>query len=153
MKKLLSLFCIVALIVGISSLSHAAAAGSCASDAKIVKGVRILIFPWTSSSGGAVTEVGSLTGITGVIFGVYFDPDGTDQPTALYDVTIINDDGFDVLMGLGADLAQAASDSGNKRTPLTVDGQLVTLYNETLTPAISNAGDAKKGIVYIIMSE
>lgn len=129
-----------------------AEAGSCQSEIRHDQGLKIARFEWTSDASGDVTEVGTLNGITGVIIGVKLDPDPTDQPTDLYDVTILNDGGADVLMGVGGNAPQARNVGTNYRSPFNQDGHLVSLYNESLTPAISNAGNVKKGTVDILMT-
>ena len=130
-----------------------AEAGSCQSEVRRHQGLKIIRFEWTSDGAGDVSEVGTLNGISGVIIGVKFDPDPTDQPSDLYDVQILNLGGADVLMGVGADAPQARNVTTNYRTPFNSDGHLVSLYAESLTPAISNAGNAKKGIVNLIMTD
>jgi len=128
------------------------AAGSCSNSMVKESGLRIISFNWTSDGSGDVSGVGSVTKITGVIMGVLFIPNSTDQPTNLYDVTILNSGGADVLHGVGVDLPQATTDTGAYRTPFTTDGGVVVLNNETLEIKVQHAGSAKKGKIFLILN-
>ena len=130
-----------------------AEAGNCSSDAIKIGGVRVLVFEWESDGSGNVSEVGILTKITGVILGVWFKPSTTDQPSNEYDVELLNADGYDVLLGVGANLPNDPADSVCKRTPLTADDQLVPLYDDTLALSISGAGASKKGTVHVFLND
>ncbi|MCP4668837.1 MAG: hypothetical protein GY849_21070 [Deltaproteobacteria bacterium] len=145
MKKL---FLILLIILFCSS---AYGAGSCTttSNFDVGTGLTILTFTWTSTSGGAVSSVGGIGPVTGMVHGVQFVPDGTAKPSALYDVTIVDGAGLDVLMAAGANLPQAATDTTNFQTPLNADSAKIVLYNAVLTPAITNAGDTKAGVIYL----
>jgi hypothetical protein len=74
-------------------------------------------------------------------------PDGTDVPTALYDVVLNDEFGLDLAAGLLANRSATLAEhvapmlGGSSNVPVAVNG--------TLTPVISNAGNAKKGIIYV----
>ena len=127
------------------------AAGSCTTSVDNENGLKIIVFDWTSSAGGAVSGEGTIS-VTGVILGVLFVPD-TDVSDN-YDVTIVDSNSMDVIIGVGADQPGSGDMSNNDRirTPQTTDGANVVLYNTAITPAISNAGNAKHGYIYLILN-
>lgn len=107
--------------------------------------VRKVTFTWTSSAGGAADAVTTYA-VDGDLLAVYQVPaGGGTQPTNLYDVTVTDGDGIDVLNALGANLSNAANTI--KRTS---DG-LLPVASSLLTLAVTNAGNAKGGktILYV----
>ena len=108
---------------------------------------------WTTdSSNGAIvdsttgTEVNKTTAkYSGIIFSFITDPDAT-APTDNYDVTILDDDGYDVLRGAGADRDTSTTEylAASSINGCVLDSQLRL--------NIANAGNSKKGLVilYII---
>ncbi len=116
-------------------------------DNPAFNGVQKIKWDWLSATGGAV--VGSVTAYkySGVIARVETIPGtGDAAPTAAYDITIKNEDGVDVLSGLGADRSATATETKNFG-----DG-LGCVVDSTLTLAVANAGDANSGtvILYIV---
>jgi len=108
-----------------------------------IDGINRIIWDWTSTDAGAV--VGSVTtfSYSGVVVRASFIPDtGDTAPTTAYDMTIKDEDGIDVLGGLGADLTTSNS------YKVFGDG-LGVVRNSTLTLAITNAGDANGGKVIL----
>jgi hypothetical protein len=61
---------------------------------------------WTSTAGGVVTFL-LAAAVSGVLLAVEFIPDAVAAPTDLYDVTLTDEQGIDVLAGQGADLSTA----------------------------------------------
>ncbi len=109
-------------------------------------------FAWTSNASGAVN--GTLTGkLGGVISRVVFVPGATTaQPTDLYDVTLLDEHGMDVLAGKGANLSNATS---TQICPLIGDGTTTNqpvVINGTLELQVTNAGNAKSGAVHIYLT-
>ena len=102
-------------------------------------------FTWTSSAGGAADA--TTTGYyTGSIIRVVQIPDGGGtQPTNAYDIVVNDNDSADVLIGLGANLSNAAN------TDKVAADKLGVVANSQLTLAVTNAGNAKGGktILYI----
>jgi len=102
-------------------------------------------FVWTSSAGGAADA--TTTGYyTGSIIRVVQIPDGGGtQPTNAYDIVVNDNDSADVLLGLGANLSNAAN------TDKVASDKLGVVANSQLTLAVTNAGNAKGGktILYI----
>lgn len=102
------------------------------------------VVAWTSDASG---NADGNIGISGTLLRVAFKPDtGDSQPTNLYDVTLTDYSGIDVLNGAGANLSNAAASA---TVPLTTgsDGvtMLPTVVSDTLTLNVTNAGNAKRG--------
>ena len=107
--------------------------------------VKRIYWDWLSTAGGAADLVTTLP-YDGVLERAVFIPDGGGtQPTDLYDVTITDPDGVDVLAALGANLSNAATVVKKHSDGLTaVAGQLLTLN-------VTNAGNAKGGVVILYL--
>ena len=110
--------------------------------------VRKLILDWLSDASGDVN--GTKVEVSGEILRVTFKPDGGGtQPTALYDVTLDDDDGVDVLNGKGANLSNTATTT---IAPMIGDGTTtdkIVAVDGRLELKVTNAGNAKGGIVSI----
>lgn len=103
-----------------------------------------VLFDWTSASGAADAITTNV--YTGEILrAVQIPSAGGTQPTDAYDVVVTDSDGADALVGLGANLSNAAQTSKTGK-----DG-LGAIANTKLTLAVTNAGNAKVGktILYI----
>lgn len=106
--------------------------------------------PWTSSAGGAYTEVIS---VTGWLTQVEFVP-GTSgsQPTDLYDVTLPDANSYDCLAGTGANLSNTTT---TRKSPCVnaTDGtnnSVVPVYlSGAVTLTVANGGNAKGGTVIL----
>lgn len=96
---------------------------------------------WTSDASGDYTETVNLYGF---IVKVNFNP--SDGPTDNYDVTLIDEDGIDVLGGAGADRDTSTSEC--IPTPNTGVAVVGFAYGE-VTFTIANAGNAKSGTTTI----
>jgi hypothetical protein len=107
--------------------------------------VRKVVFTWLSSAGGAADGVTTEYHTGRVIYAAQLPDGGGTQPTDLYDVTVTDGDGVDVLKGLGADLSNAAP------TYKADSDGLGAVVESKLTLAVTNAGNAKGGktLVYI----
>lgn len=109
-------------------------------------------FAWTSNASGAATM--ALTeNVNGALMQVQFVPgSGGSQPTNEYDATLTDENGQDVLAGLGANLSNA---NKTRVTPgvLASDGTnnsvVPFVLCEPLTLTIANAGDTKTGKVIL----
>jgi hypothetical protein len=123
------------------------AVGSITETISKTRTMRSIAWDWTSSAGGAVSGIPS-TAISGVIERVVFVPGaGGVEPTDAYDVTLLDEDGFDVLVGLGGNLAQS---SATQIVPLLGDGTTTAdkvAIDGQLTLTVANAGEAKQGRV------
>ena len=99
---------------------------------------------WTASAGGAVS--GNAFGIkTGRLLWAKFAPsdESATQPTNAYDVTLTDDDGVDLLRGLGANL----SDSDETIQPAVSVDFISHIEGDNLDLVIANAGNAAEGRV------
>ena len=73
-----------------------------------------------------------------------FTTDPVDGPTDNYDVTVLDDNGLDVLAGAGAD-----RDTTN--TEQKVETNLGAVAGGKLTFVVANAGAAKSGVAYLYL--
>jgi len=113
--------------------------------------IKLLTLDWLSTDAGVVS--GTTTNqIDGIIYRVVFIPDAAaTQPSDLYDLVIYAyGTTIDLLAGAGANLSNATAttvipllndQAGNKFFPPVVC--------DRLTYSITNAGDAKGGIIQI----
>jgi hypothetical protein len=114
---------------------------------------------WTANSSGEVSAGAGVNSqiITGILLAVNFISDGTDTPTTAYDVEMRTSSGQNVLYdsvasaNTGANIASAVDSPAQQKTPLNAQGFFRTLYMESITPYITNAGDSKKGIIEMIL--
>lgn len=108
--------------------------------------VQKVTLDWVAHTDGTVSQPFRLP--CGILNRVVIDP-GTPAPTALYDVTVIDSSGIDILVGTGANLSATATTS---QTPL----QATTNYpftvedgTHTLTIAAAGSGGAGQIILFI----
>ena len=100
---------------------------------------------WLSASDGTVSSAAS-GWYCGKIVKVSLASDsGGTAPTNGYDVTIEDGDGLDVLSGNGADVTAAATVYINDPT------KMLWVRSGTLTLKVTNAGDAKGGVVTMLI--
>ena len=110
--------------------------------------VRKIKWAWTTDSvNGAIvdaTAAGQANKTTykytGEIYRLITDP--TDGPTDNYDVTILDDDGYDVLMGAGLD-------RDTTTTEQVLWSSLGICLNSQLRLNIGTAGNSKSGVVIL----
>lgn len=122
-------------------------AGSITETISKTRTMRSIAWDWTCDASGNVSGIPS-THISGVIERAVFAPGaGGAQPTDAYDVTLLDDDGLDVLAGRGTNLSNATK---SHSTPLIGDGtttdQKVAIDGQ-LNLVVANAGNAKQGRV------
>lgn len=96
---------------------------------------------WTSDASGVVTER-AVTGLSGRITRIVTNP--TDGPTDDYDVTVLDEDGIDLLGGAGGNRDTTNTEGATVTTPLDFSG--------TIYPTIANAGNAKSGAITLYIS-
>ena len=99
-----------------------------------------VVFAFTASAGGAADKT-TEKGYTGKIEQVTIIPGGT-TPAALWDVVITDQDNVDILLGNGMNLSA---------TDITIihESATSTIANDTLTLAVTNAGNAGTGTVVV----
>ncbi|MAH46914.1 hypothetical protein CMI37_13875 [Candidatus Pacearchaeota archaeon] len=112
--------------------------------------VKKIKWDWQSASDGSVSaSVGETTDqYDGEILAVMTDPDAAgDAPTDNYDIVINDEDSIDVLVGRGAN-----RDTANSEYVHNINNNpLLPVSKSKLTLVISNAGDTKKGLVYLFI--
>lgn len=108
-------------------------------------------FEWLSDASGNATLPSGLA-VSGQIERVVFIPSSSAAPTALYDVTLTDEHGIDVLAGQGANLSATVKSSVKPGIPLkdgTTTSTVPTVVDGILTLNVSNAGDSKGGTVLV----
>ena len=126
------------------------ATGTVTIDEQTLYNMKRVKFEWTSSSGGAATDTTDIS-YDGLVYRVIIAP-GTSNatPSAGYDVAINDDDGYDILNGLGTDSSTGTtahygvSTGGDAKSPISA-------VSSKLNLAVSDAGSSNTGevIVYI----
>tara|TARA_Y100000310_G_scaffold317685_1_gene370830 strand:+ start:12806 stop:13168 length:363 start_codon:yes stop_codon:yes gene_type:complete len=103
--------------------------------------VKLLKCAWVSDASGDVSGTASSIVYDGKLLAVTTDPSAT-APTDDYDVTVLDDNSMDVLLGAGSD-----RDTAN--TEYLLEANLGAVAKSKLTVTVANAGNAKEGTVYI----
>ena len=103
--------------------------------------VKKIKFAWTSDAAGAADGT-TTKAYTGEAIRLVTVPSGTAAPTDLYDVVVNDEDNTDVLMGAGANRS-------NTSTQQVLASSLGCVANDRLALAVTNAGNAKSGTVYL----
>lgn len=119
------------------------------SETRTVKQVR---FVWLSDD-AAGTVAGTTKTLSGQLIGVEFINNSAAPPDNLYDLTILNEDGFDVLCGVGANIPVAANQF---YAPVILNGAggligSAVPIDSALTLAIAAAGNANAGTTVLYL--
>ena len=118
-------------------------AGTLTFTASNVHRIKKYSISWTSDASGNATA--NTAFLSGTLERINFVPGvGVSD---LYDVTIKDSDGVDVLLGGGADLSNV-----NTTTMIPLISSNKMVVNEKLAIAVSNAGNAKTGTITIYLS-
>lgn len=159
---------IVAVGFGFFAQSAEAATSGTLTTTKVESRGRIeVVYEWTSTSGGAVTvSLPDAVAVYGYLQQIKTIPDGTDAPTADYDIVLEDEDGYDLLLGQGADRHTSnvetvnfdlANDTVFTTSTLSQTVDTSTTYVPWAVPVqgdivlkITNAGDSKKGEVRLL---
>lgn len=136
--RLAALLLLAALVAG-----PALAAGTVTVSEETVGSVKKVVFTWTSSAGGAA-DATTTYAYNGAILRLITIPDSGTAPTALYDITVVDEDGVDVLAGAGADRSATATEQ-------VATTSLGVVANDKLTLHITNAGNANKGTTIVLI--
>lgn len=119
-------------------------AATCTLTSSVEQVGTIHSFAWTSHTDGSVAGIARSVPM-GVIKQIKVVPNtGATQPTNLFDLTILDSDGFDILSGRGADLVNTGP------TVLQFDPPYI-YRGGTLTPTIAAAGSGKTGTIVLIV--
>jgi hypothetical protein len=103
-----------------------------------------IAWAWTSDAAGVVSGTLTTGAYNGVLERLVTVPSGAAAPTDNYDVTVLDEDGTDVLMGAGAD-----RDTAN--TEQVLASSLGAVANDRLELRVANAGNSKGGTVYLYL--
>ena len=111
---------------------------------KSIKGLNRIKFVWVSDDAAGTASGATTFEVIGQPMQFITVPNGGGTaPTALYDVTLKDENGLDILNGLGADRSATATE-----TKKITDG-LQTIVATTLTLAVAAAGNSKGGTIYL----
>lgn len=105
--------------------------------------IRKIKWDWLSATAETVSSATTKTYSGRVVRAVLASDAGGTAPTNLYDVTILDSDGYDVLHGSGADVTSAAT------VQVTDATKLMWIRDSTLTLTIASAGAEKGGIAIL----
>lgn len=121
------------------------AVGTVTYSEEIFGSVQKITAAWTCSAGGAVSGTSTALPFSGKIERLVTVP-GTagDQPTDQYDITILDEDGVDVL-------ANAGQNRSNVNTEQVASASLGIVANDKLQLVVAAAGATKKGTVYLYL--
>lgn len=109
-------------------------------------GVTQYTMDWLSDASGDV-NTNSFDLPAGYLVAVKIVPDGGGTaPTTLYDLTLDDAEAVDLLTGLGANLSATVS---IRSVPLVNTSGLVYYEGGAVDLVVTNAGNAKGGIVYL----
>jgi len=123
-------------------------AGSITVTTSKVGGLTKYSVAWLSDASGVVSA-NTFNVIAGELQQVTFIPDsGGTQPSDLYDMTLTDADGVDILSGGGANLSNATT---TKIVPAISTYFRRTLAAGAYTPVLANAGNAKGGTVVLLV--
>lgn len=117
----------------------------------LFKGIQKIVWAWTAHTDGTV--IASTTDgqnpttyrkYTGKCIRLITDPDGTAVPSDNYDITIVDEDGYDVLMGAGANRDEANNEQ-------VLESSLGICLYSTLSLRVAAAGSGGKGVVILYL--
>jgi hypothetical protein len=104
--------------------------------------VKKITWAWTSDASGNADLV-TTKAYDGVLQRLITVPaGGGSAPTDNYDIVINDGDGFDVLLGAGANRDTATTEQ-------VASASLGVVAGDTLTLSVSNAGNAKSGTTHL----
>jgi len=119
-------------------------------DVTLIPGITVVTLTWVSDSSGNV--VATLRGIAGTVKRITYKPGSGDlAPENLYDVTLTDQDGIDILTASGANLSNSTAKNyapfvgnGTSNNPLPTYGDLAL--------AITGAGAANSGTIRLFLT-
>jgi hypothetical protein len=104
--------------------------------------VKKVVFSWTSTAGG-VADGTTTAAYSGALIGLTTIPAAAGAaPTDNYDITVVDADGHDVLLGTGTDRDTANTEHVAGTSLAGVAGSALTLH-------VTNAGASKQGTVIL----
>lgn len=113
------------------------------------RAIRVLEFTWVADAGGDTNvTLTRAVSVTGTVVGLHAIPSGSTDDN--YDVTLIDDDGVDVLNGAGTDLPLSATSAENYRFPVDfLNSGPIVIVNRDLTLVVDDGGNADTGVIRI----
>lgn len=135
-------------------VSYLQAAGTLTTSQARGAPIQRLVFDWTADGAGVVNSIVTTTNVNGFIVGVITDP-GTPAPTALYDITCLQANGFDVFNGKLVDRSATVTEMvipGIASTDAAVTTVQPIAVSSVLELRIAAAGAGAKGQVIILLS-
>lgn len=135
---------LVVVFVALALTAPVSAAGTVTLTEETVGSIVKIRWAWTSDGSGVVSGTLTTRAYNGALERLVTDPDGSAAPTDNYDVTILDEDGTDILMGAGADRDTATTEQ-------VARASLGVVANDTLELRIANAGASKAGVVYLYL--
>ena len=123
-----------------------ASSGTCVITEERVGSMKKVKWVWATSSGQApaASRVTTYT-YNGAVQRLVTIPDGSSAPSASYDVTILDQDSTDILVGGGSNRAAASTEQ-------VLGVSLGVIANDTMTLNVASMGSSSTGgtvIVYI----
>jgi hypothetical protein len=112
---------------------------------RLQKNLEQISIAWTCDASGNVSGNPFSVGAGPIQQAKFVPGSGGTQPTNLYDVTLVDTDGCDVIVGKGANLSNTAASLGVQNAPLS------WFAGGNLDLVVANAGNAKTGTVAIII--
>ena len=103
--------------------------------------IKKIRWAWTSTAGGAADLITGEAYYGRVISLVTIPGTAGDAPTDLYDITITDTEGYDVMQAAGANRSTSATQSAVPTAASVAFG--------TLTLNVTNAGNAKSGVAIL----
>lgn len=150
MRKLLNLFgiCLIALLLAVSAWADSVTQ-SVTMTGRSTGGERDYVYQlsWTAAADGSLTSVTTEESIDGYVYMVVTDP-GTTAPQALYDLTLTDSYGLDIMGGALLDRSATVTEQA---FPVLLTGVYGSRrVNGRLTLNLTNNNvNAATGIVYI----
>ena len=107
--------------------------------------VALIACAFTTDGDGDASEESET--LNGRVSRIVTNPDDTATPTTNWDLTILDEDGIDILGGSGADRDAADSGASEQVAPSVAELAVAS----TLTFTVAHGGSAKKGVVNLYM--
>jgi hypothetical protein len=99
---------------------------------------------WTSDNATGAVSGTTTNYYSGRLIGAITVPDGVAAPTDNYDIAVNDSDSVDVALG-------ALADRDTANTEYVAEASMAGVANDQLTIAVTNAGNSKKGTIYLYL--
>lgn len=111
--------------------------------------IRKLVATWTSDDATGAVSGTTTKKIVGSLIKGITDPSGSAAPTADYDITITDEQSFNVLTGAADDLTDRHTSDTEEVYFDQADHDRFPVVADTLTIAVTTAGNSKEGVLTI----